>query len=415
MTGRADHKARVLWVTDEPVDRALSGGSIRQSHLFEALARAFPTDLLIVGSAPDEHVTELAENVIELSTRPAPWTRNPVGRRALSLAISLASPYPLAVYPTYPARRALARELAARQHRYELICIEHESLAPLLPRSRSGRWLLTFHHLLSGMVESEASLSPGARQRWYRERDVRKARALERDAVSRFDRCIVCSDEDLGALEAICGERARERISVIPNGVDLSHFTPSPIPEEPHLLFPGNFAYAPNIDGAVWFCSEVWPRIRAAIPDASLTLAGRRPQPEVRALGRLPGVSVAADVPSMAMYFESARAIVVPLRMGTGTRLKALEAMAAGRPLVGTRVGLDGLAISDGEQARVADDPEQMATALIEVLRDRSAAERMGRCGRAHVEGRFEWERIGARLVGVAAELIGEVPAALSL
>jgi glycosyltransferase involved in cell wall biosynthesis len=398
--------ARVLWVTDEAPDRELSGGSIRQSYLFEALASAYPTDLLIAGATVGEDARALAKNVTELQTRTAPWTAHPIGRRALSLGISFGSPYPLAAYPAFPARRALARELRERSHRYDLVCVEHASLAPLIPVTRSGRWMITFHHLLSGMIGSEATLAPGRRQRWYRERDERKAQTLERRAVESYDVSIVCSEEDATALAATAGPGAAARIAVVPNGVSTSQYKATPVPSEPAVLFPGYFGYAPNSDGARWFCAEVWPRVRRLVPDATLVLAGRRPTPEVVALGELPSVSVHPDVPSMLPYFRSARAVIVPLRVGTGTRLKALEGMASGRPVIGTTTGLSGLGITDGVQARIADDPAAMADALAEVLRDDALAESLATAGRALVEQRFDWARIGAQLVELAAEAL---------
>ncbi len=395
---------RVLWVTDEAPDRALSGGSIRQSYLFEALASAYPTDLLIAGAGVGDDVRALAENVTALQTRQAPWTAHPVGRRALSLAISFGSPYPLAAYPAFPARRALARELRRRGDRYDLVCVEHASLAPLIPARRSGRWIITFHHLLSGMIGSEATLAPGRRQLWYRQRDERQARALERRAVQAYDASIVCSEEDAAALAATAGGSSAASIAVVPNGVNTAQFRATPVPPEPAILFPGYFGYAPNSDGARWFCAEVWPRVRRSIPDATLVLAGRKPTPEVLALGELPSVSVHPDVPSMLPYFESARAVVVPLRVGTGTRLKALEGMAAGRPVVGTTTGLSGLGITDGVHARIADDPEAMADALVDVLGNDALADGLGGAGRELVEQRFDWTRIGAQLVELATE-----------
>jgi glycosyltransferase involved in cell wall biosynthesis len=396
--------SRVLWVTDEAPDRRLSGGSIRQAYLFEALASAYPTDLLIAGAAAGEDVRALAENVTEVQTRPAPWTAHPVGRRALSLAISLGSPHPLAAYPAFPARRALARELRQRSRHYDLVCVEHASLAPLIPLRRSGRWMITFHHLLSGMIGSEATLAPGRRQLWYRHRDERKALALERRAVQAYDVSIVCSEEDAAALAGGAGEEPAARIAVVPNGVNTAQFTATPVPREPAVLFPGYFGYAPNSDGARWFCAEVWPRVKQSVPAATLVLAGRKPTPEVLALGELPGVRIHPDVPSMLPYFQSARAVIVPLRVGTGTRLKALEGMAAGRPVVGTTIGLSGLGITDGVHARIADDPAAMAGALGDVLRRDALAESLARAGRAHVEQRFDWMRIGAQLVELATE-----------
>jgi glycosyltransferase involved in cell wall biosynthesis len=397
--------ARVLWVTDEPPDPALGGGSIRQFHLLQALASAMPVDVVIVGAVPDPRIQDLAASVTMLDRDRALVTEHPIGRRALSLAITLGSPYPAAMYPTRPVRRTLARAIAERHGRYSVVCVEHEGLAPLIPQVRAERWLLTFHYLLSGMVEHEVALAPGRRQRWYRERDLRKAIRLEREAVNRYDRCLVCSEEDANALRSIGGDVPSDRVAVMPNGVDLARFGCTPVPSAPRVLLPGHLAWAPNVDGAQWFCSEVWPQVCSAVPEAELMLVGRSPVPEVLALGQLPGVSVHPDVPSMLPYFESARVVVVPLRVGSGTRLKALEGMAAGRPVVGTTIGLEGIGIADGVHALVADDPALFGAAVIRALRDESLTRSLGEAGRGHVERHFGWDAIGAQFVSTVREL----------
>ncbi|HEY1593552.1 MAG TPA: glycosyltransferase family 4 protein [Solirubrobacteraceae bacterium] len=402
-----DRASRILWVTDEPPDRTLGGGSIRQAHLLEALAQAFPTDLLTAGARPEERVRELVEDVTELPRRTAPWTEHPVGRRALSLAIALGSRDPSPVYPTRSVRRDLAKEIDRRRGHYALVCVEHEALAPVIPELRGERWILTFHNLLSGMIESELEPAPGRRQRWFRERDLAKATALERRALSRYDRCVVCSDEDAAALSEIAGPGTSARFSVVPNGVDLEALRPTPLPAEPRILLPGHLAWQPNVDGAVWFCAEVWELVRAAVPNATLMLVGREPAPEVLALERVPGVSVHANVPSMAAYFESARAVVVPLKVGTGTRLKALEGMAAGRPVIGTAVGLGGIGAVHRVHALFAEDPESFASAVTEALRRDELAESLARNGRDYVVERFGWDRIGREFVTTVSELLG--------
>jgi glycosyltransferase involved in cell wall biosynthesis len=129
---------------------------------------------------------------------------------------------------------------------------------------------------------------------------------------------------------------------------------------------------------------------------------------EVLDLSSLPGVSVDADVPSMTTYFEATRAVVVPLRIGTGTRLKALEALAACRPVIGTTVGLEGLDLVDGVHARIVDEPEEMATAIAEILRVNEVAEDLAATGRDHVVERFAWDRVGTHFVGVLRDAVEE-------
>jgi glycosyltransferase involved in cell wall biosynthesis len=407
---RAPGTGRVLWVTEEPPDRNLGGGSIRQSYLFEAVANTYPTDLLLAGGRPDDAVAASAASVTVVPARRPFSTDHPTARRALALGIAVASRHPSALYAAREVRHDLAVVLSDRARQYELVCVEHGALAPLIPPAHSGRWIITMHNLLSGMLASELELAPGGRQRWFRDRDLRKAVALERRALTRFDGCIVCSQEDADALSAIGGATAHAAISVVPNGVDLGAFEPTPVPAAPHVLLPGRLAWQPNVDGAVWLCSQVWPRVREEVPDARLAIVGQSPLPEVRELARLPGVSVHADVSSMIPYFRATRVVVVPVRVGTGTRLKALEGMAAARPVVGTSVGLAGIGAVDAVHARVADDPKGFAAAVVETLQNDELAARLAAAGRSHVENHFGWDRIRAQFVRTVSELVDEEP-----
>ena len=403
MPDRAD-RPRVLWVTEEPPDHAGGGGSIRQAYLLDALATGFSVDLLVTGQVRDERVFSAVASVTEVATGERWWSEHPIGRRAIGLGTTLASRYPLLAYLSAPRRRALARALGQSHDRYSVVCVEHEALVPLLRRRSAERWVITLHALYSEIIRRELELAERAHQRWFWRRELRKAHKIERDALD-YDRCVVCSDDDAEALSGI-GGGARDSITVIPNGVDLDLLSPAPIPTEPRVLFPATLSYQPNVEGAVWFCTEIWPRISSAVPGATLVLAGRDPGPAVRELERLPGVSVHADVPSMAPYFEAARVVVVPVRVGAGTRLKALDAMAAARPVVGTTVGLAGLGIVDGRQAFVADAPEAFAAAVARTLRSDNVAREMGAAGRQHVEDRFGWDRIGEQFVATISGVV---------
>jgi glycosyltransferase involved in cell wall biosynthesis len=395
---------RVLWVTEEPPDRTLGGGNIRQAHLFQALAEAVPTDLLTVGPLTDRHVRDAATSVEVLPRRTAFWSDNLVLRRALELTIILASPYPSAMYPAGPNRRSLAAALRAIAGRYGVVYVEHGALGPLYRVLPGVPKVLTFQHLVSEMIVQELTEPAGRRQTWFRTRDLAKARRLEREALGRYERVITCSEDDAATLRALDPD-APASISVVPNGVDLSAFAVTPVPEAPRVLFPGTLNFAPNVDGARWFVHNVWPTVQDAFPAAELRIAGRAPTAEVHELGRVEGITVLADVASMVEQFEWSRAVVVPLRIGTGTRLKALEAMAAARPVVGSSIGLAGIGAVDGLNARVADDPDAFARATIQILDDDRVAAGLAHAGRAHVEAQYGWDQIGSQLV----ELVGEL------
>lgn len=400
----ASEPAAVLWVTDEPPDRDAGGGGIRQAHLFAAVARAHPTDLLVVGDVTDPLVRAAARRVIELPRGRALWSEHPLGRRLLELALLLAYPHPSAAYLAGPSRRALSRAMRRLPGRYGVIVVEPPELAPLRGAPGAARRALGLHHRPAGVAREQLRLAPGPRQRAFRAVDWVKARALERRALERYDRVFVCSDDDAAALRG--GGPRRARVVVAPNGVDLARYRPTPLPATPAVLLPGSFAYGPNVDAAAWLAREVWPRVRAARPDAVLRLVGRSPAREVLELDGRDGIAVHADVPAMAPFYAAARAVVVPLRVGTGTRLKALEALAAGRPLAGTTVGLEGLGLTDGREALIADDPRDLAAALLALLGDDALARGLAERGRRHAERHFGWEPIGRAFVTALEELL---------
>jgi glycosyltransferase involved in cell wall biosynthesis len=186
---------------------------------------------------------------------------------------------------------------------------------------------------------------------------------------------------------------------IVDNGVDLGRYDPTPVPREPRISLIGTLGYLPNSDGAQWFVNEVFPLIRRAVPEAVLDLVGRLAIPEVMALAEPPLVTVIPDVPDIRPYYERTRLVIVPLRVGTGTRLKALEGMAASRPVVGTTVGLAGLEVENGKHALIADDPAELAKQVVQVLTDDSLATRLAEAGRALVTERYSWERVSEPFV----------------
>ena len=390
---------QVLWVTAETPNRGFGGGSIRQSHLLERVGRAVPTDLLVVGADTDDHVRESVRQVVEV---PAPPPHPSLGRTATRLrglwkAFTPAGPAERLL--NKPARRALAPALRSllAQTDYDVVCVEHAGLASLLPRARKGKWLLTMHNVYSLTLEQTREVASTARYAWLLGREAANARRYEQWICASYDAVVAVSDDDAAALPPT----ASPRVSVVPNGVDVRAFTAAPLPTGADIVFVGSFDYLPNVDGAEWLCRDVLPHIKAQLPAATVSLVGRRPIPRVLQLTEIEGVTGAWDVPATGPYVHAARVAVVPLRLGSGTRLKALEAMASGRPVVGTSLGLSGLHMVDGEHALIADDAARFGACVAGVIADNALAERLARGGRNLVEQQFSWDAIAEQLVDV--------------
>jgi glycosyltransferase involved in cell wall biosynthesis len=187
------------------------------------------------------------------------------------------------------------------------------------------------------------------------------------------------------------------RVRVVANGVDVEAITPlSTVPESHDLLFLGSLGYSANIDAVRYFIADIAPLLAGS--GARLTVVGSNPGRavyEVAARAPVP-VTVAGFVPDLVPQFRTSRAMVVPLRHGGGTRLKILEALAWGLPVVTTSVGGAGLGLTNGRDALIADDPAAFAAAVERLLSDDDLWSDLSRAGRALVEERYAWPRIGA-------------------
>jgi glycosyltransferase involved in cell wall biosynthesis len=197
--------------------------------------------------------------------------------------------------------------------------------------------------------------------------------------------------------------------SVVPNGVDIDAFSPRPADDSgpPMAVFVGKMDYRPNFEGVQWFCEEILPCIRAEVPDFEFTIVGADPPRAVRSLAGLPGVEVTGFVDDARPYVLRATVVVVPLRAGSGTRLKLLEAFAAGRATVSTTLGREGIDAEDERHLLTADEPEDFARQVVRLLGDPGLRRGLARHARDLVEERYSWSSVSARLEGLYGELVG--------
>lgn len=390
-----------MWLTPVPPDRAGGGGHIRQAHLFGALSARAEVHLLSSRAVLDPMVRAAAASVTELEVyehEGANQAKSVRRIRDVGMAV-LSRPREVAAFA--PVRRAMKPLLA--ETGASTVVVEYAGLAPLVSNRCTGqRWVLTLHNLGSAMAAQEAAVTRGRRQRWLYQRDATAAGRWEQGMLGRYDRVIAVSEADAQVLDP----EGRRNVAVVPNGVDLGAGPARPLPLEPVVVFTGALYTGPNRDGIKWFCGEIWPHVRNQVNGASLWIVGSRPGPDVTELATEPGVQLFPDVAEVRPYLDLARVAVVPLRVGSGTRLKALEAMAATRPVVGTTIGLGGLGLVDGRQAVFADRPEDLARAVVRALIDDAWATSLASQGRRLVEERFGWEPIGNLFADV---VLGEV------
>ncbi len=224
-----------------------------------------------------------------------------------------------------------------------------------------------------------------------------KLERYERAICQRADHIVACSDTDADFIKTLLDSKSK--ITVIPNGVDTNHFVPSdevcakPLAEVA-MVFAGKMDFRPNIDAMTWFAADILPRIRAEIPLAHLVIVGQKPAPRIVALKQHPGVEITGWVADTRPFVADAAVYVVPLRMGSGTRLKVLEAMAQGKAIVSTTRGVEGLACAPNHDLVLADTPAAFAHAVVDLLRDPARRRLLGRNARALAESQYDWRTI---------------------
>ena len=276
-------------------------------------------------------------------------------------------------------RPALPRLLAIiRDFRPDTIVVEGIPLAALLKHLRplTARLILDMHNIESALAAQRQARRPGViRLTEIFQGDAARIRRLEKRALKRVDQVWVCSPEDRKRLIEM--HQPTAPVHVIPNSIPRLDTLRSEVDSRRHdgtsgpvLLFVGHLGYWPNVAAAERLARGILPIVRGMFPTATVILAGRHPRPAVEALAALPGVEVHANPGSLKSFYERASVAVVPLAAGGGTRLKILEAMAAGLPVVASTVAVEGLGLVANEEVRLADSDEGLAQQLIELVRN---------------------------------------------
>lgn len=396
--------ARLLALTSRLPYPPREGHQLRSWHLLRALAAEHEVTLLSFmrhDDAPAE-CAPLRATVAALETFPIPAERS---RRALALAaagaLAGAQPFIARKY----ASAALRARVAALAGRADLV---HVDMLPLLanlpPAGLRAPLVLNAHNVEHALLAHRIPTERNRLRRAFLRQQLGRLRAFEVAACRRADSVLACSAVDAGQIAAFA---PATRIAVVPNGVDLDANRPSTAPPSApeQLVFVGQMGWFPNRDGIEWFLAEVFPRILAQRPATELLLLGKadglRVPPEVAAR-----VRVAGFVADLRGAVHAAALYVVPLRAGSGTRLKVLEAMALGKAIVTTHVGAEGIALEDGRDAVFADRAADFAAAVLALLAAPTRAAALGAAARALAEARYGWDAIGRDLCRLYGELL---------
>ncbi len=370
------------------------GYATRVYHLARELASRHEVTLLSFAEAGDEHNTEELRSEFDVEV----VVRNRGSRRISKRASQVASVFSR---HGFHARWLYTPEM---QTTIERICLERRFHVAQLESSLLSafrfpdevRLVLDEHNIeyevFERMNKGERSL---LRRSFYRLEQARFRRFEER-SWREVAGCVVTSDREAEIVAAAAPETPT---AVVPNGVDLEYFAPSVSPIEPRtLVFNGVLDYRPNLDAAYFMVDEILPLVRERYRDAKLTIVGRGADPaEVRRLERS-GVTLTGEVPDVRPHLASAAVVVVPIRMGGGTRLKVVEGLAMGKAMVTSTLGCEGINVVDQRDLLIADSPEGFAASVVRLFEDPALGVRLGSAGRVLMEAEYSWASAGRKL-----------------
>jgi glycosyltransferase involved in cell wall biosynthesis len=330
--------------------------------------------------------------LVRVAADPFRYTRLPQWAKFLS-------PVPTSLWSIPEMRNAVRQQLHGGA--YDAIVAMETSAARYALLQDGAVPILDVDTALAFQMRARHLLQPGGLGRLRTWASWRKAAWYEGALLRRFPVCAVASDREFAYLRGLLPSSG-ERLVVVPNGVDCTLLCPGlAAPRPGALVYNGALTYSANYDAMQYFLSAIYPRIRRAAPEVSLAITGSTRGVDLDGLALDESVRLTGYVDDIRPVVAGSRVCVVPLREGGGTRLKILEAMALGTPVVSTAKGAEGLDVVGGEHLLLADDAEQFAALTVTLLRDGALRERLTANARRLVEQRYDWRAIGEGFVGI--------------
>jgi sugar transferase (PEP-CTERM/EpsH1 system associated) len=388
------------------------GGALRTFHLLREAGTACQVTLITATelASPAERAAavaalEAALPGVVIRAVPVPPRNQPV-RRALRVLGNTVDrqPFTWAGY-RHPAFRAHL-DSALAEAPFDLVHCDHIAIAGTVLASGARPLVLNAHNVESVLFTRMATTHPSPGYSLMARWQAGKVRRAEQAVFTAFDRVLATSAADAREVARLS---PLTPVSVVPNGVDVDAYRPEERPPSgARMVFVGALDWIPNIDAVVLFAEQVLPRIRRARPDVAFSVVGRDPSPRIRERLRPLGVEFTGTVPDVRPYVREAALVVVPLRIGSGTRLKILEAWAMGKAVLSTSLGAEGLPAEDGANIALADTPDALAARALALLADPEVLRRLGRAGRHTVETAFSWELVGHELLRAYRDTAGQ-------
>jgi glycosyltransferase involved in cell wall biosynthesis len=372
------------------------GTTLRNFQIVQGLAQRHKLTLLTFVEDDSADFGPLPDLCEEIVTIPAPLRS---GRDRLFQLLTTRTPDLAGRLESLSFDLALDQLLT--ENRFDIVQIEGLELASRIDivrlASPQSRIIYDAHNAETALQASALRTDRGNPRRWpaalYSAVQIGRLRRFERQAVQSADAVAAVSDEDAATLHAL---GAPVLPAVIPNCLDVEGYSaPTDGAGVPAVdcVFVGKLDYRPNIDAVLWFADAIWPLVRAARPHATVAIVGQKPHPRLDRLRTLPGFTLTGRVPDVRPWLAGAGVVVIPLRMGSGTRLKLIEALAARRPVVSTTIGAAGFPVLDGVQLRLADQSADFAAAILHLLDHPAAAAALAAAGHAFAR-QYDWRSV---------------------
>jgi glycosyltransferase involved in cell wall biosynthesis len=391
---------RILFLSPRQCWPPQSGAKLREYYFARALGQ----------HADVTHVHFTEPGAMPLTRADLPFCREviPVPKPRTytpsKIVRGLTGRWPLPVLNYTSSEMSAAFTRAVRGQHFDLVHLDSIHMAACvgpITEAMGGkpRLVYNWHNIESEVMRRYQAGERSPVRRLYSAITAGQIARLERSILHSAFGHVVCSERERYQLLNIASEA---RIAVVPNGVDTAYFDEPGMPAAPptRVVFVGLMNYHANVEAAVSFARDIWPRLRSRLPGVTLTIVGASPAPAVLDLRGLPGIEVTGTVPDVRPYYREALAAIVPLRTGGGTRLKILEAMAAGVPVISTPLGAEGLDVTPGGNIILADpyDPDTWVRELASLAESQPRRQQLTESARRLVREQYDWTTLGESL-----------------
>lgn len=396
---------KVLWISPKLPYPPESGDKLRQYNLIRILSSDVEISLVAFTLTPEEdnYAGHMAQYCSSTKTF---FSENPSNTERIKYILRLRLPYYVSRYQNADAIAYIDGEI--KRFQPDVLQIEHTYMAEYLrniaPQFRPPS-VLTKHNIDSDLACQSYLLAKSSVSRFFWWLEWKKMRVYEPHMDHLFSAVVTMSDSDRSVV--LQRKHPPSFVEVVENGVDTSKFAPLPPGYDPVLLFIGALDYLPNQDAALYLCAQILPLIRKTIPGVKVLLVGRKPSQEILNLSS-EVVEVWGDVPDVEPYYTRASVAVVPLRAGSGSRLKILEAMALGRPVISTGKGAEGLDLEPGEDFLRGEDAASFSEAVVKLLNDPDLYRKIAARARRTVVEKYDWSKAAQKMQSIYRRVAGQ-------